>query len=90
VSKGEQSNHRAVVFLAAYAIRKLADSYKISSSFAERSMPCTAIPTASNRTDLLHKQPIADHCDFAKIKSVGKSAALREPIHLRVNADMIP
>jgi hypothetical protein len=29
--------------------------------------PVQRIPTASNRADFLHKQPIADHCDFAKI-----------------------
>jgi hypothetical protein len=58
------------VFLAAYAMRKLLEANKLSSSFSDRSLPCKMIPSASNRVDFLHKEPVTDHYDFAKTKSV--------------------
>jgi len=64
-------------------MRKLADAKKLSSSFDGRSIPCKVIPGASKHTDLLHKHPITDYYDFARIRSasIGARSLLNLIVH---------
>jgi hypothetical protein len=62
------------VFLAAYAIRKLYESFKLSTAFRERSLPCLTYPAKSGSITPLNVHKVVELYDFDRPKTEAVSA----------------
>jgi len=72
-SKTRVTQHRSAlierkVFLAAYAIRKLFESLKLSTAFRERSLPCVTYPVQSGSVTHLNAHKILERYDLDRPK----------------------
>jgi len=96
VSKTQHTQRRCTlierkVFLAAYAIRKLDDDYKLSTKFHDRSFPCRTYPAKSNAITLLNADKVDDlyQLDCAKSETISVRHLMDIIIHNLVFLELL-